>query len=271
MIDALLLPLQLPFLQKALLITTLVSIPMALLSAFLVLKGWSLMGDAISHAVLPGVVISFILGLPLILGAFAAGMFCALLTGYVSDNSRVKPDTVMGVVFSAMFALGIVLYGLVETEVHLDHILFGNMLGVFWGDIATSGSISLIVTIIVLVKRPDLTVQVFDPTHGKAIGLPVRTLNTIMLALISLSVVAALSAVGLILAIALLISPAAIALLWARGFGAILMLSAVISVFSVWLGVYVSLALDSAPAPTIVMVLTLMFIGSFLRFSLKTN
>lgn len=271
MIDALLLPLELPFMQRALLITTLVCIPMALLSSFLVLKGWSLLGDAISHAVLPGVVVSFIVGLPLIIGAFASGMVCALLTGYVSDNSRVKEDTVMGVVFSAMFALGIVLYGLVETELHLDHILFGNMLGVSNGDIATAGAISALVTAVILLRRKDLTLQVFDPTHAQAIGLPVRALGILLLSLVSLSVVAALNAVGLILAIALLIAPATISLLWSNEFSRILGLSVAVSAGSVWLGVYISLYLDSAPAPTIVVVLTALFIGSFVRTLLKQS
>ena len=115
--------------QQALIIALLLAIPASLLSCFLVLKGWSLMGDAVSHAVLPGVVLAYLVGLPLAIGAFVAGISCALLTGYLKENCRVKEDTVMGVVFSSMFALGIVLYTKIETDVHLDHILFGNMLG----------------------------------------------------------------------------------------------------------------------------------------------
>ena len=115
---------------------------MALLSCFLVLKGWSLMGDAISHAVLPGVVIAYIVGLPLAIGAFAAGMICALATGFLKENSRIKQDTVMGVVFSGMFGLGLVLYVKIETDVHLDHILFGDMLGIGWRDIVETALIA---------------------------------------------------------------------------------------------------------------------------------
>ena len=129
-IDTLLLPFRFGFMQNALYISVLVSVPTALLSCFLVVKGWALMGDAVSHAVLPGIVLAYIFGLPLILGAFAAGMTCAVATGYMTDNSRIKQDTVMGVVFSGMFGLGIVLYVSIETNAHLDHILFGNMLGV---------------------------------------------------------------------------------------------------------------------------------------------
>ena len=133
--DTLALPFTFPFMREALVIAMLVAVPAALLSCFLVLKGWSLMGDAISHAVLPGVVLSYVAGLPLAVGAFASGMICALATGYLKENSRIKEDTVMGIVFSGMFGLGIVLYTKVETEVHLDHILFGDMLGVDWPDL----------------------------------------------------------------------------------------------------------------------------------------
>ncbi|MEL6424345.1 MAG: metal ABC transporter permease, partial [Pseudomonadota bacterium] len=131
--------------QQALLITMAIALPMALLSAYVVLKGWSLMGDAIAHAVLPGVVLSYMLGLPLLIGAFAAGMVCALATGYLNLNSRVKEDTVMGVVFSGMFGLGLVLYAMVQTDLHLDHILFGNMLGVGWGDVVETALIAAMV------------------------------------------------------------------------------------------------------------------------------
>ena len=136
MIETLIQPFQFEFMRSAVLISVLVAIPAALLSCYLILKGWSLMGDAVSHAVLPGVVIAYIAGLPLAVGAFAAGMICALAAGYLKENSRIKQDTVMGVVFSGMFGLGIVLYTWIQSDVHLDHILFGDMLGVGWGDIA---------------------------------------------------------------------------------------------------------------------------------------
>ena len=138
MIDVLLQPLAFSFMQKAFIIGLIISVPTAFISCFLIVKGWSLMGDAISHAILPGVVIAYLLNLPLMIGAFAAGMCCALTTGYVAENCRVKRDTVMGVVFSGMFALGLVLYTGIETDVHLDHILFGNMLGVDGTDFAHS-------------------------------------------------------------------------------------------------------------------------------------
>jgi manganese/iron transport system permease protein len=171
-------PFAFPFMQQAdFVIAVLVGVPMALLSCFLVLKGWSLMGDAISHAVLPGVVLAYIAGLPLAIGAFVAGMTCALAIGYLKENSRIKEDTVMGIVFSGMFGLGIVLYTKIETDVHLDHILFGNMLGVRWRDIGETAAHRRDSTtaIIALMKRRDLLLPCLrSGSTRKAIGLPVK-------------------------------------------------------------------------------------------------
>jgi manganese/iron transport system permease protein len=175
--DELLLPFQLPFMRDAMIITVMLAIPAALLSCFLVLKGWSLMGDAISHAVLPGVVIAYIAGLPLIFGAFFAGMTCALVTGWIDENSRVKRDTVMGVVFSGMFGLGLVLYTKIESDVHLDHILFGNMLGVGASDMWLTGAIAIVVTLGLALFWRDLLLHAFDEQQARATGIPVRLLH----------------------------------------------------------------------------------------------
>ncbi|MDB4128415.1 metal ABC transporter permease, partial [Hyphomicrobiales bacterium] len=130
MINLLLQPFEFEFMINAFLISIAISIPASILSCYLILKGWSLMGDAISHAVLPGIVVAYIINIPLIIGAFIAGLLCTFFTGFISDNSRVKQDTVMGVVFSGMFAVGIVIYTKIDSNLHLDHILFGNMLGI---------------------------------------------------------------------------------------------------------------------------------------------
>src|SRR5689334_12275861 len=159
-------PLRLEFMVRATATTLVASIVCATLSCWLVLKGWSLMGDAVSHAVLPGVVLAYIAGIPLAIGAFAAGMFCALATGYLKENSRIKEDTVMGVVFSGMFGLGIVLYTKIQTEVHLDHILFGDMLGVSWSDVAETGAIGAFCMAAILVFRRDLLLHAFDAQHA---------------------------------------------------------------------------------------------------------
>jgi manganese/iron transport system permease protein len=263
LLDSLLQPFQLEFMRYALVISVLVAIPAALLSCFLVLKGWSLMGDSISHAVFPGVVIAYIVGLPYAVGAFAAGMVCALATGFLKENSRIKQDTVMGVVFSGMFGLGLVLYVKIQSDVHLDHILFGDMLGVDLADIIETGLIAVAATAIILVKWRDLLLHAFDPAQARAIGLPVKLMHYGLLAILSLTIVGALKAVGIILVIALLIAPGAIAFLLTRKFSSMLAIAVIIAVLASFFGVYLSFFIDSAPAPTIVLLMTIGFIAAF--------
>ncbi|MCT4559232.1 MAG: metal ABC transporter permease [Pelagimonas sp.] len=271
MIETLSLPFQFGFMQNAFLIAMIVSVPTALLSCFLVLKGWALMGDAVSHAVLPGIVLAYVLGLPLILGAFAAGMFTAVATGYLADNSRIKQDTVMGVVFSGMFGLGIVMFVGLKTDVHLDHILFGNMLGVQAEDLWTAGIISGGVTLVLILKWKDYLLHAFDPAQARVSGLNVRALHYGLLALLSLTIVATLAATGLILAIGLLVAPGAIAFLLVRSFGKMLVVSVMACMASMVSGVYLSFHLDSAPAPTIILIMTALFIVAFLKRSLQAR
>lgn len=262
--SALLAPLQLDFMRDALLIAVLVAVPAAVLSCFLVLRGWALMGDAVAHAVLPGVVLSYLLSLPYAVGAFVAGMGCALSIGYLREHSRIRQDTLMGVVFSGMFALGLVLYVWVRADVHLDHILFGDMLGVGFVDLAGAATIALLVIGVVVWHWRDLLLHAFDPVHAAGIGLPVRRLHYGLLALLTLSIVGMLKAVGLILAIALLIAPGAIAFLLVRTFPTMLLVATAVSLFAGIAGVYLSFFIDSAPAPTIVVLLSVIFILTFL-------
>ncbi len=271
MISELLLPFQFAFMNNAFLIMTIIAVPTSLLSCFLVLKGWSLMGDAISHAVLPGVVIAYIVGIPLIVGAFCAGMFCALATGFLSENSRIKQDTVMGIVFSGMFGFGIVLYTKITTDVHLDHILFGNMLGIDSTDLWTAGLIALFVAIVVIAKRQDFLLHAFDPVQAQAVGLRVHWLHYGLLSMISLTIVATLSSVGIILSIGLLIAPGAIAFLITNQFKRMLPIAVGVTVFSGISGVYLSFFIDSAPAPTIILILTIIFIGAFIRSNMRAR
>lgn len=257
-------PFQLPFMVQAMVIAVLVAVPTALLSCFLVLKGWSLMGDAIAHAVLPGVVLAYMVGLPIGIGAFIAGMVCALSVGFLKEHSRIKEDTVMGVVFAGLFGLGIVLYTAITTDVHLDHILFGNMLGVNGADILLAIVIALAVVLVVGAKWRDLMLFIFDAQQAGAIGLNTRLLHYGLLAMISLTIVGALQAVGMILVIALLIAPGAIAFLITRRFGMMLLVAMGVSVGCSLLGVYLSFFLDSAPAPTIVLLMSACFILAFI-------
>ncbi len=248
------------FVQQALAAAVLLAIPTAVLSCFLVLRGWALMGDAISHAVLPGVVLAYVAGLPLVLGAFAAGMVCALATGYIAENCRVKRDTVMGVIFSGMFGLGIVMFSLIETDLHLDHILFGDILGLVWSDIWQMAIVALSITAIVLAYRRDLLVCAFDPLHARTIGLPVKWLHYGLLIVLSVAIVAGLKAVGLILIIAMLIAPGAIGHLLCNRFEDMLSVAIGAAVVAAVGGVSLSLYIGSAPAPTIVVVLMALFL-----------
>ena len=263
MIETLALPFGFPFMQNAFGIAATIAVPTALLSCFLVLKGWSLMGDAVSHAVLPGIVLAYVAGIPLIVGAFLAGMVCALLTGFLAENSRVKQDTIMGVVFSGMFAAGLILFTSIRTDQHLDHILFGNMLGVGSADLWTSGIIALGVSAVLIAKWKDFLLHAFDPAQARASGLPVGVLHYALLSILSLTIVATLSAVGIILAIALLISPGAIAFLLTQRFGRMMGIAVAVTLLSTLGGIYASFFIDSAPAPTIVLIMTGLFIAAF--------
>ena len=158
--DVLVQPFYFDFMMRAFFIAILIAIPTSILSCFLVLKGWSLMGDAVAHAILPGVVIAYLLGFPYVIGAFLAGMLCAVTTGFLSENSRLKEDTIMGVVFSSMFAIGIVMMTKIESEVHLDHILFGDILGVSNNDLLLTGFITISSALYFLIKGKDLIVYV---------------------------------------------------------------------------------------------------------------
>lgn len=271
MIEQALMPFQFVFMQNAFFIALIVAVPTALLSCYLVLKGWALMGDAISHAVLPGIVIAYIANIPLVIGAFMAGMVCSLGAGFLQENSRVKQDTVLGIVYSGMFGFGMVLYTKISTDVHLDHILFGNMLGVGVGDLWTAGVISLVVSAVILLKWRDLLLHSFDPAQAKASGLPVALFHYGLLALLSLTIVATLKAVGLILAIGLLIAPGAIAFLVTRSFGRMLAVAVAVTLLATTAGVYASFWLDSAPAPTIILILTAIFIVAFVAKMLRVR
>ncbi|HWM32398.1 MAG TPA: metal ABC transporter permease [Methyloceanibacter sp.] len=262
--DWLIVPLSYPFMQRALVVSLLVAAVCAVLSCYLVLKGWSLMGDAISHAVLPGIVIAYAIGLPLALGAFAAGLSCALFTGYLKENSRVKEDTVMAIVFSGMFGLGLVLFTKIETDQHLLHILFGNVLGVTPADLVETAIIAGGTLLIVLLKRRDLMLYCFDPNHARAIGLPVRVLHYGLLVLLSLTIVSALKAVGIILVIAMLIAPGATAYLLTDSFGRMLVIAVATALASAALGTLVSFHIDGATGACIVLVQAAIFMLAFL-------
>jgi manganese/iron transport system permease protein len=262
--DFFVVPLSYGFMQRALVASVLIGAVCSVLSCYLVLRGWSLMGDAISHAVLPGIVLAFVLGLPLVVGAFAAGLACALLIGYLKENSRVKEDTVMGIVFSGMFGLGLVLFTKVETDQHLLHILFGDMLGITPRDLIEVAIIAGGTLLIVLAKRRDLLLYCFDPQHARAVGLPLGIIHYGLLVLLALTIIASLKAVGIILVVAMLVAPGAIAYLLTDRFERMLVIAACVAIGASVLGTLISFHIDGATGPCIVLLQAFVFVLAFL-------
>lgn len=248
------------FMQHALIAAVAVSAVCALLSCFVVLKGWSLMGDAVSHAVFPGVVLSAWLGAPIVLGAFIAGMMCALSVGFLKQTTRIKEDTLMGVVFAGMFALGVVLFAKIDTDQHLRHILFGNLLGIDIVRLTQTVAVAVAVFILLLLKRRDLLLYCFDESHARVSGLSPIALRYGLLAALSLTIVVAMQAVGVILVIAMLISPGITASLLTKRFGTMLCVAIVCACMTSVAGVVISYHLDSATGATIVLTQAVLFI-----------
>ncbi|MDH2924562.1 manganese/iron transport system permease protein [Nicoletella semolina] len=266
-------PFSFEFMQRALFTAIIVATVCALLSCFLVLKGWSLMGDAISHAVLPGVVLSSIFGLPLSLGAFTSGLACAVSVGYIKEHSRLKEDTIMGIVFSGMFAAGIVLFTAINTGEHLTHILFGNLLGISDSDFQQTLMICIITFFIIALKRKDLLLYCFDSHHAKVMGLSISLLHYGLLSLLALTIISAMQVVGVILVVAMLIAPGITAYLLSSRFDKMLIIATVIAVGSSLLGTILSYHIDSAPGPTIILIQATCFLIALCltKWQQKTN
>ena len=200
-------PMRYEFMVRALATTLIAAVVSALLSCWLVLVGWSLMGDAVSHAVLPGVVLAYIVGVPFAVGAVIFGFLAVALIGLVRDTSRVKEDAAIGIVFTVLFAIGLVLISVTPSQTDLYHIIFGNVLGISSAELIQIAILGAVVFVVLVLKRRDFTLFAFDPTHAYAIGLRPRLLGATLLALLALTAVVALQAVGVILVVAMLIIP----------------------------------------------------------------
>lgn len=265
-IDLVLEPLAYDFMVRALVATTLAATVCAVLSCWLVLIGWSLMGDAVSHAVLPGVVIAYIVGAPFAIGALAFGLLSVILIGVVRGTSRVKEDAAIGIVFTTLFALGLVLISVTPSQTDLNHIIFGNVLGVSVGDLTQIGILSAVAFVVLVLKRRDLTLYAFDPTHAHAIGLNPKLLAALLLGLLAITAVVALQVVGVILVVAMLIVPGATAYLLTDRFGRMLVIAPAISVGCSIVGIYLSYWLDTASGGMVVLaegaVFTLVYLFS---------
>ncbi|MEU8418945.1 metal ABC transporter permease [Amycolatopsis japonica] len=252
--DLFLEPLSYDFMVRALASTVIASAVCAVLSCWLVLIGWSLMGDAVSHAVLPGVVLAYVLGAPFALGAVVFGFLAVALIGVVRDTSRVKEDAAIGIVFTTLFALGLVLISVTPSQTDLNHIIFGNLLGVDTSDLIQIGVLGAITLTLLVLKRRDFTLYAFDPTHAHAIGLNPRVLGAALLGLLALTAVVALQVVGVILVVAMLIIPGATAYLLTDRFGRMLVIAPSFSVLAAVAGLYLSYHLDTASGGMIVLV-----------------
>lgn len=264
LVDLLLAPLQYEFMVRALATTVVAAVVCALLSCWLVLIGWSLMGDAISHAVLPGVVIAYVLGAPFALGALVFGLLAVALIGAIRDTSRVKEDAAIGIVFTTLFALGLVLISVTPSQTDLNHIVFGNILGVSDADLVQIGVLAAVALVVLVAKRRDLTLYAFDPIHAHAVGLSPRFLGALLLGLLALTAVVALQVVGVVLVVAMLIIPGATAYLLTDRFGRMLVIAPVMSACSSVLGIYVSYWLDASPGGLVVVVQGAVFALAYL-------
>ncbi|MGL6132694.1 MAG: metal ABC transporter permease [Prochlorococcaceae cyanobacterium] len=253
-------PMEMVFMQRALAIGVVVAVVCAVLSCFMTLKGWALMGDAVSHAVLPGVVIAYALGLPFALGAFVFGVGSVGVIGTIKQHTRVKEDTVIGLVFTGFFALGLVLISKIRSSVDLTHILFGNLLGITDADLVQTLVISTVCLLVLLLMRRDLLLFCFDPSHARTIGLNTGVLHYLLLTLVSLTAVAGLQTVGIILVVAMLVTPGATAYLLSDRFDRMTWLAVLSAVSATVLGIYASYWFDASTAGCIVVVQTLQFL-----------
>ncbi|WP_309108099.1 metal ABC transporter permease [Arthrobacter sp.] len=253
LIDILLEPLSYDFMVRAIITTALAAVVCAVLSCWLVLIGWSLMGDAVSHAVLPGVVLAYMVGAPFALGALVFALIAVTLIGVVRNTSRVKEDAAIGIVFTSLFALGLVLISVTPSQTDLNHIIFGNLLGVSVPDLIQVLVLGVVAFAILILKRRDLTLYAFDPVHAHAIGLSPRRLGALLLGLLALTSVVALQTVGVVLVVAMLIIPGATAYLLTDRFSRMLLIAPVVSAACSIAGIYLSYYLDTASGGMVVL------------------
>lgn len=252
------------FMVRGYVVTLLAAVVCAILSCWLVLVGWSLLGDALSHAVVPGIVIAYLIGIPFSLGAFAAALLCVGMIALIRHTSRVKEDTAIGVIFTTMFATGLMLISIFPSHIDLQHIIFGDLLGITQADLWQVVILAPIAGIAVILKRRDLTLFAFDPTHAAAIGISTKRLAALLLSALAITVVVAMQAVGAILIVALLITPGATAYLLTNSFNRMLWIAPLVSAIAVTTGIYLSYWFNAASGATVVTVHGIIFLLVYL-------
>ena len=264
MIDTLLEPFSYGYMTSAILVSTIVGGLCAFLSAYLMLKGWSLIGDALAHSVVPGVAGAYLLGLPFAIGAFISGGLAASLMLFLSERSGLKTDVVIGIIFTAFFGVGLFVVSLYPMSISIETIIMGNILAISYSDmlqLLIIGSISLV---ILFLKWRDLMVVFFDESHARTVGLSPSTLKIVFFTLLSASIVAALQTVGAFLVIAMVVTPGATAYLICDRFPKLILLSVLIGSVTCFTGAYLSFFIDGATGGIIVVLQTIVFLGVFL-------
>lgn len=257
-------PLQYPFMMKAVVVSIVVGATCAILSCFMILKGWSLLGDAISHAVLPGVVLAYIIGIPFGIGAFIFAILSVVLIGLVKVNTKIKEDAIMGIVFTTMFAFGLILISQVRSTVDLTHVLFGYVLGISDSEALYTVGILSLVALVTLAFRRVFLVFSFDPTHAQSVGMPVKFIQYALLVLLAITITSSLQTVGIILVIAMLITPGSTAFLLTKKFGPMLAIAVTVSVVSSIIGAYSSYYFDISTGGAIVFTQGILFLLAFI-------
>jgi len=263
MLEYLTTPLHYDYMLRAIWVSAMIGGVCGFLSSFITLKGWSLMGDALSHAVVPGVAIAYMVGLPFALGAFIAGLLAAGAMAVIKSQSRIREDAVIGIVFTTFFALGLLLITISPARVDLKTIIFGNILGISNTDILQVIIISVVTLIVLGLKWRDLMLFCFDPNQARTLGMPVRLLHLTLLTMLSATAVAALQAVGAILVVAMLITPGATAYLLTDRFSTMLWLSPLMGALTSLTGAYASFFLNGATGGCIVTLQTILFLIAF--------
>ncbi len=258
--ESLLLPFQYEYMQKAIFVSALIGGVCAFLSCFIILKGWSLMGDALSHAIVPGVTLAYLWGIPYVLGAFLSGLLAAGIMAYLKVSTRIREDAIIGVVFTTFFALGLLLISLFPSNINLRTIVFGNILGISDDDIMQVVVISAVALLVIGLKWKDLLLFCFDAQHARSLGQNVRLWQFVLLSLLAVTAVAALQTVGACLVIAMLVTPGATAYLLTDRFRMMMGLALLMGVGSAMLGAYLSYYINGSTGGCIVVLQTILFL-----------
>ncbi|MEL6375230.1 MAG: metal ABC transporter permease [Pseudomonadota bacterium] len=259
-----LVPFTYDYMLKAILVSAIVGGACGLLSAYLMLKGWSLIGDALAHAIVPGVALAYLLALPYALGAFVAGLLAAAAIGAIRVQTTLRQDAILGIVFTSFFAAGLLIASLYPTSINIQTIVLGNILAISDADVIQVVAICVIVMAFIALKWRDLMVVFFDENHARSVGVSPRLLNALFFALLAAAIVAALQAVGAVLVLALVVTPGATAYLLSDRFSRVLLIAAGFGAVTSAAGAYLSYFLDGATGGVIVVLQTVLFLAAFI-------